>query len=1049
MIVNQSRHSFQLPSSVIDNIDLGQFTRWSVVVPEITTNIFPDPSFEYTVYNTPRRFFNATVVQSNAFATQGIYSMQITPFALANNGVSQGYGKKLLTYALSQDYTFSADVKASIGDKFTVKVQNWDILDEFSRSDNTSSVGYPDSVTTGGSPQWVNGAGTWGISSRKLYNTTDTTGDQAILDTGVKDAMTEMVVSGQVANNVGSGPGRYPGLCFRYNGTQGLMVHVTDNRVVLRTFVSTTPGSILASFTLPGTVVNGNEYLLSAVANGNVINFAASGACSGGTYASYNPMGQGTYTLTGGEPALYNIAGSTRIASFLIKVGSPTTPPARWDNFRQTSSLTGAPPSLAEKSFTLYTELQRLALHFVTPATLPPGLEFQILKTSGNNTQAWYTDAWQLENKAYPTSYIDGSLPGGQWSATVNNSPSSRLLNYPGGKEYFFDLDFNFIIKGVVGFGLPEPVHAATPYAVLNGSNYEETSIDSRVLVLAGQITASNQLEYHSKRQKLINALAFANADNFSAPVILRQQLINCGVPITAPLEMICTYSGGLPGQLSNPYMDDIALQFTEFQPPSIQEVGQNSASVYNVTTGITDVQLLYFYDQGKWTYNPAPGNLDLVNGMAYDQDGFLWLAGAGSVKKVNLATGTVDFSVLTTGAPSQVIISPTNVPIFVGNFTAPQTRIMQYDAASNSLVAVGAGGFNAIINDAIYDTAGNLMVVGDFTAPATRAAYWNGSAWAALFVAGGGNSQPLCIIRHPDGGFVIGGNTTFTTINGLTGVSIFKTTNPITGLGANSTLNGGSNGNIKCLAIGPQDGYIYAGGSFTTIGGVSANRIAKFNGSQWLPLGPGLNGSVQGIAFDPKGNLWCWGTQTGVGSGTNTTTRFLSIWDGSHWLPAPALFSSIASGYNRIIIQPNGKVTLGQNNGGGGGTHVLPTATTTVNYTGTADCYAAINFMNTSTSQASTLYSITNITTGKTLYFNLSVQPGETVTMTMQPSQFSMVSNYFGNVLGKILEGSDFTFSLVPGANVISTAGDGLGSLAIFLSYRNIHFSFDAAGYN
>src|SRR5207247_2310220 len=37
----------------------------------------------------------------------------------------------------------------------------------------------------------------------------------------------------------------------------------------------------------------------------------------------------------------------------------------------------------------------------------------------------------------------------------------------------------------------------------------------------------------------------------------------------------------------------------------------------------------------------------------------------------------------------------------------------------------------------------------------------------------------------------------------------------------------------------------LYAGGQFTTAGGVSASRIAKWNGTVWSALGTGMDNSV------------------------------------------------------------------------------------------------------------------------------------------------------------------------------------------------------------
>ena len=58
-------------------------------------------------------------------------------------------------------------------------------------------------------------------------------------------------------------------------------------------------------------------------------------------------------------------------------------------------------------------------------------------------------------------------------------------------------------------------------------------------------------------------------------------------------------------------------------------------------------------------------------------------------------------------------------------------------------------------------------------------------------------------------------------------------------------------NGNVLALTVfddgsGPA---LYAAGSFTTAGGVAANRIAKWDGSVWSALSGGMNGSVDSLA--------------------------------------------------------------------------------------------------------------------------------------------------------------------------------------------------------
>lgn len=41
----------------------------------------------------------------------------------------------------------------------------------------------------------------------------------------------------------------------------------------------------------------------------------------------------------------------------------------------------------------------------------------------------------------------------------------------------------------------------------------------------------------------------------------------------------------------------------------------------------------------------------------------------------------------------------------------------------------------------------------------------------------------------------------------------------------------------------------LYAGGTFTTAGGVTVNRIAKWNGTTWSALGSGMPSAVLALA--------------------------------------------------------------------------------------------------------------------------------------------------------------------------------------------------------
>lgn len=81
-------------------------------------------------------------------------------------------------------------------------------------------------------------------------------------------------------------------------------------------------------------------------------------------------------------------------------------------------------------------------------------------------------------------------------------------------------------------------------------------------------------------------------------------------------------------------------------------------------------------------------------------------------------------------------------------------------------------------------------------------------------------------------------------------------------GTGVNSP---NSEAQVYALAVDGQ-GSLYAGGLFTTAGGVAANRVARWDGSAWHPLGAGLNNMVSALAVSEQGDLYAGGDFTTAG---------------------------------------------------------------------------------------------------------------------------------------------------------------------------------------
>ena len=66
--------------------------------------------------------------------------------------------------------------------------------------------------------------------------------------------------------------------------------------------------------------------------------------------------------------------------------------------------------------------------------------------------------------------------------------------------------------------------------------------------------------------------------------------------------------------------------------------------------------------------------------------------------------------------------------------------------------------------------------------------------------------------------------------------------------------------------AMNIHNGHLYAAGSFSMAGGINANNIAKWDGTNWTSLGNGINGNVYAIA-SYNGELYAAGDFTTAGT--------------------------------------------------------------------------------------------------------------------------------------------------------------------------------------
>jgi hypothetical protein len=96
----------------------------------------------------------------------------------------------------------------------------------------------------------------------------------------------------------------------------------------------------------------------------------------------------------------------------------------------------------------------------------------------------------------------------------------------------------------------------------------------------------------------------------------------------------------------------------------------------------------------------------------------------------------------------------------------------------------------------------------------------------------------------------------------------------------------------------------LYVGGTFTNAGGVLASNIARWDGSTWFPLGNGVNSNVNAVA-EFAGTLLVGGAFTRAGA---VPANRLAQWNGATWTEA----TSVNSNVNAIVIRPDGLPVIG-----------------------------------------------------------------------------------------------------------------------------------------
>ncbi|MGZ4964672.1 MAG: hypothetical protein ACXWC8_19120, partial [Limisphaerales bacterium] len=104
-----------------------------------------------------------------------------------------------------------------------------------------------------------------------------------------------------------------------------------------------------------------------------------------------------------------------------------------------------------------------------------------------------------------------------------------------------------------------------------------------------------------------------------------------------------------------------------------------------------------------------------------------------------------------------------------------------------------------------------------------------------------------------------------------------------------------------EVFAMATVGNQVFAGGSFSTVNGIDAPGIAKWNGTAWEPVGGGVDGEVYAIAVSGN-NLYIGGSFSQAG---DADALNIAVWNGNYWtnLAAGLDTANNDGGVNALLV--------------------------------------------------------------------------------------------------------------------------------------------------
>ncbi len=713
------------------------------------------------------------------------------------------------------------------------------------------------------------------------------------------------------------------------------------------------------------------------------------------------------------------------------------------------------------------------------------------VETDGSvQTVTFYCDGWQIEEKAYATTYVDGDLENDlprhegdayfRWNGNRNASSSTRSVRFrPAGRPRTLEFeDVGVYPTRISGLGMP-PVRLNVQTL---GSS--EDSIVQNIRAMARPLSLlfwakrdpytrvcspASLIELHQLRESL-EALIKPDRGPNAQPFLMRY------VDGDYSMDLMAYYEAGLEfeGDIRFPYFNSFGVRFLAVKPywdADAQDVQQLTA-----LKEVANSDYIIARIDGEWQAlgtGAAGGRVrefarDPVTGDIYAVGAFTSMGGVGGTRGIarwdgeqwnsvagGLDNGTIYDIVIGDGGPFY-----TNRVVYIGgDFTSVGGltcyRIAVYDPVADTWDDIGQDdGVDGNVQDLAIDREGRLYLGGAFADselgtitlnliamydPATDLFRQVGFGPGLEMSTGGGRVRGLMVDLDGETIYVSGlfDREVGGTAGDLDGIAVYSyTENTYTEPGD----DGADNSDVRETALAP-DGRIYAGGTFTHIGPVDANQCAVFTRYEWLPLGQqgdgivGVGQIIRNVKVDSRGRVY-WGGSFQALTGADFA-KYVGTWNGSSFSHLDLELPDPANEVNGILIDGR-DIYLGHILAG---TAVKASYVHTIENKGKASTGVVLEVLG-----PGRLLWLENLTTGDVIRMDLEVSDGETVTLDFRKGFQNFTSDLRGNVGDGILPDSDVAeFKLIPGDNRIAFfANDTNGNTEISLRWTVRHWSFD-----